>query len=264
MADRPHDARGALGGAVRASTQKNRKTISTFQPLAASDRAECDRYYQDVHTRFARHFLWEMDHVVSYHIGRADAGYDLNGDWLARPRGFRYVTIRCRPGTALVMGPELRATITEDHRVFLRELRGFAVEEEVLIDRLTAQTTTVKYLFEYDRTESEHAEAAAARLAEQTSRLAALADEAFGLRLLLVDHVVSESISESVDEPGQRSTGELLPSSLRHAFVELYFDQREWADKWFARRDVRSALTGAGWGLVQGARVHEECGLDRR
>lgn len=245
-------------------TPVGRKTISTFQPLAASDREECDRYYLEVHSRFARRFLREMRHVLSYHIARADAGYDLNGSWHARPRGFRYVTLRFRSGTALVLSSELRRAIDEDHRVFLRELRGFVVEEEVLVERLAAQTSLAKYVFEYDRTDSEPVEAGTARLADQTSRLRALAEDAFGLRLLLVDHVASESRSEPIDEPGQRPTGELLPHSTRHAFLEAYFDHREWAEEWFVRPEVRRAVLGDGWGRVQGARVHEECGLDRR
>lgn len=240
------------------------KTISQFQPLAASTRAECDRYYRDVHTRFARGFLREMPHVRSYHVGLAESSYDVAGGWAAPPRTFRYIVLRFDPGTGLSMSPELRERITQDHRVFLRELRGFSVEEEVLVDRLQGQTSLVKYQFEYDRAPGEPAEAGAARLREQLDRLVALADEAFGLRLLLVDHVLFETASEPVDEPGQRGTGERLAETPRQAFVELYFDQPEWAEEWFARDDVRSALLGEGWGLTCGARVAEECGLDRR
>ena len=240
------------------------KTISQFLPLGASDPEECDRYYREVHTRYARGFLREMEHVRSYHIGRAEAAYDLNGAWHSRPQVFRYVTLRFTPGHGLAMPPGLRRTIAEDHRVFLRELRGFVIEEEVVIDRLRGQTSLAKYVFEFDRSPGEVAEVGAARLAEQVGRLAALAGEAFGLRQLLVDNVVAEMFSEAIDEPGQRPTSERLPQTLRQGFVELYFDQREWAEDWFARSDVRAALQGEGWGRVHGVRVHEECGLDRR
>ena len=240
------------------------KSISQFLPLAASTREECDRYYREVHTRYARSFLREMEHVLSYHVGLAEAAYDLNGRWCARPRTFRYITLRFAPGATLEMDPEVRERITQDHRVFLRELRGFAVEEEVLVDRLSGQTALVKYAFEYDRRPAEDAEAGGERLVGQVAQLRDLAGEAFGLRRLLVDHVLSEGVSEAVDEPGQRSTGERLPVSSRQAFVELYFDQQEWAEEWFARPDVRRALLGTGWGAARGVRVYEECGLDRR
>lgn len=240
------------------------KTISQFQPLAASSRAECDRYYREVHTRFARGFLREMPHVRSYHVGLAEAAYDVAGGWAAPPRTFRYVVLRFDPGATLVMEPALRERITQDHRVFLRELRGFSVEEEVLVDRLRGQTSLLKYQFEYDRRPGEPAPAGEARLREQLERLVPLADDGFGLRLLVADHVRFESRAEAVDEPGQRSTGEPLPETSRQAFVELYFDQAEWAEEWFRRDDVRSALLGEGWALSHGVRVSEECGLDRR
>ena len=240
------------------------KTISQFQPLAASTREACDRHYREVHTRFARGFLRELPHVRSYHVGLAESAYDVAGGWAAPPPTFRYVVLRFDPGTGLSIGPDLRDRITQDHRVFLRELRGFSVEEEVLVDRLRGQTSLAKYQFEYDRPPGEPAEVGAARLREQLDRLVALADDAFGLRLLLVDHVLFETASEPVDEPGQRGTGERLAETPRQAFVELYFDQPAWAEQWFVREDVRSALLGEGWGLTCGVRVAEECGLDRR
>ena len=240
------------------------KTISQFQPLAASTRAECDRYYREVHTRFARGFLRDMPQVRSYHVGLAEAGYDVGGGWAAPPRTFRYIVLRFDPGASLAMGAELRERITQDHRLFLRELRAFTVEEEVLVDRLTGQTSMVKYQFEYDRPPGEPVETGEKRLREQLERLVPLADEAFGVRLLLADHVRFESGSEPVDEPGQRSTGKRLPETSRQAFLELYFDQSEWAEEWFRRDDVRSVLLGEGWALSHGVRVTEECGLDRR
>lgn len=248
----------------RAVTEPLAKTISQFQSLAASTRAECDRYYREVHTRFARGFLREMEHVRSYHVGLAESSYDVAGGWAAPPRTFRYVVLRFDPGTGLAMGPELRERITQDHRLFLRELRAFAVEEEVLVDRLRGQTSLVKYQFEYDRPPGEPSAAGASRLREQLDRLVGLADQAFGLRLLIADHVLFENASEPVDEPGQRGTGERLPGTARQAFLELYFDQPEWAEEWFRRDDVRSALLGGGWGLAYGVKVAEECGLDRR
>jgi len=240
------------------------KTISQFQPLAASTRAECDRYYRQVHTRFARGFLREMAHVRSYHVGLAESSYDVAGGWGAPPRTFRYVVLRFDPGAGLAMSPGLRERIAHDHRVFLRELRGFAVEEEVLVDRLRGQTSLVKYQFEYDRRPGEPPAAGVARLREQLDRLVPLTEEAFGLRLLLADHVLFETGSGPIDEPGQRGTGERLGETSRQAFVELYFDQPEWAEEWFRRDDVRSALLGDGWGLTNGVKVDEECGLDRR
>lgn len=246
------------------TTERLAKTMSEFQPLAASTRAEADRYYREVHSRFARGFLRAMESVRSYHTGLAVAPYDVAGGWAAPPRAFRYVVLRYDPGTGLPWTPELRERITQDHRVFLRELRGFAVDEEVLVDRLRGQTALVKYQFAYDRATGEPVELAATRWRSQLDRLVELSGDVFGLRLLLADRVLHETRSDPVDEPGQRSTGERLPDTLRHGFLELYFDQAEWAGEWFARDDVRAALLGEGWGRACGVRVVEECGLDRR
>jgi len=245
-------------------TERCAKTISQFMPLAASTRAECDRYYREVHTRFARRFLREMPHVRSYHIGLAESGYDIAGGWAAPPPTFRYVVLRFDHGTGLAPGAALRERIAQDHRVFLRELRGFAVEEEVLVDRLNGQTSLVKYQFEYDRPPGEPADIGAQRLRGQLARVTELADDPLGLRLLLADRVLFETASEPIDEPGQRSTGERVVDTERQGFLELYFDQPEWAEEWFSREDVRSALLGEGWQLVRGVKIVEECGLDRR
>lgn len=245
-------------------TSAGTKTISQFLPLAASTPQECDSYYREVHTRFARGFLRAMPHVLSYHVGLAEAAYDVAGGWRAPARTFRYITLRFEPGTSLAMPPDLRERITQDHRVFLRELRGFVVDEEVLVDRLQGQTSLVKYQFEYNRPVGEPTDVGERRLRGQLEEVCALADDAFGLRLLLADHVSHEMGSEPVDEPGQRSTGERLAETPRQGFVELYFDQAEWAEEWFGRDDVRRALLGDGWALAHGVRVQEECGLDRR
>jgi hypothetical protein len=240
------------------------KTISQFSPSAAVGRESADRYYREVHSRFARRTLRAMEHVLTYHTAIAAASYDLNSGWNAPPETFRYVTLRFRAGHALGFSPEVREQVTQDHRRFLRDLRSFGVEEEVRVDRVDGQTTTVKYLFEYDRAPAEDRDTGATRLDEQLGRLTTLAEHAFGLRRLVLDRVVSESVAAALDEPGQAPTGEVLASSSRHAFVEVYFDHRDWAEDWFALPDVRSALLGSGWARVHGIRVQEECGLDRR
>jgi hypothetical protein len=240
------------------------KTISQFWPLAASDPETVDRYYRTVHSRFARRTLRGMEHVVSYHTARAEAAYDLNAGWDAPPETFRYVTLRLLPGRSLEFTPEVRSQVSEDHRVFLRGLRGFAVTEEVLLDRTTGQTSLVKYVVEYDRPPRENATDGADRLAGQLEELTNLAMDAFGMRRLVANHVRTESYAAPIDEPGQAPTGEVLASTQRQSFVEIFFDHRDWAEEWFGRDAVRSALLGSGWARVHGVRVTEECGLDRR
>lgn len=240
------------------------KTVSHFLPLPSMTAEAADLHYLQVHTRFARHFLRGMDWVVSYHINRAVAEYDLLGGWAQQPHAFRFIIMRFLPGRGLELPEELRDLIVEDHRNFLSELRPFRVREQVALDRLSGQTALEKYVFEFDRPDGTTPGEAAGHL---DARVQALVDEsasAFGIRQILVDHVEAEGATAPVDVPGQRPLPGMLPTTSRHAFVEFYFDQREWAEDWFARPAVRALLQDRFWQSVRGYRVQEQCGLDRR
>ena len=239
------------------------KTISHFLPVSTRSRGECDRHYMEVHTRFARRFLREMDDVVAYHVGLATAEYDLSGDWRQEPRAFRFIVMRTTGGP-LRLPPELGEVIAQDHRNFLRELRQFSVEEQVLVDELRGQTALVTYLFEFDRAGTDDPAEARRRLDAGMARLRDEAAHAFGLRLLVVNRVLDERATEPIDEPGQRPLPRLLPETTKQAFVELWFDQQEWAEEWFRRPAVRAVLQDRAWALARGYRIDESCGLDRR
>jgi len=240
------------------------KTISQFLPLSSISWNEADRHYRRVHTKFARRVLRGMDHVVSYHINRAEAEYDLNGQWRQRPRAFRFVVLRFEPGRSLEFPPKVSNLIVEDHRVFLRDLRGFGVREQVVLNRLNGQTALRKYLFEFERPAGMSSAEGVAQLDQLVREVGALVDTAFGLRVVLANSVLYEGATEAVDEPAQRPLGVPLPETTKQGFVEFYFDQREWAEQWFAEPDVRRALTGGVWALARGYRVQERCGFDRR
>ena len=137
------------------------KSIAQFQPLAGQRRHASDRHYRTVHTPFARRTLRAMPHVLSYHTNRAEAELDLARGWSQRPHAFRFVILRFEPGRSLGFPPAVRAQIAEDHRNFLREFRGFPVEETTVLDRLSGQTALVKYLVEYELPEGNADEAVA-------------------------------------------------------------------------------------------------------
>lgn len=240
------------------------KNISHFLPVSTRTPEECDRHYTEVHTRFARSFLREMDDVVAYHINRATAEYDMSGDWRQQPRAFRFIVMRTAAGRPLRLPPDLADIVAQDHRNFLRELRSFPVEEQVVVDELRGQTALVKYLFEFDRAEADDPGRARERLDVSMARLRSEAAHAFGLRLLLVNHALGERATEGIDEPGQRPLPHLLPATTKQGFVELWFDQQEWAEEWFRCPAVRAVLQDRAWTLARGYRVEEACGLDRR
>lgn len=240
------------------------KTYAHFLPLAALPVHESDRHYREVHTRWARGFLRELPDVVSYATDRVLAERDPAGGWGQRPRAFRFISMRYRPGSHLDLPPELRERVVQDHRNCLRELRSFRVREHVLVDRLRGGTGLAKLVVELDRRPGTSAGDAATRLAGGLEVLAEQAQDAFGLRQLLVDHVQHEAATEPLDEPGQRPTGRMLPDTARSAFVELWFDHTDWADEWLARPAVAAVLQDAWWAAARTYQVHEECGMDRR
>jgi hypothetical protein len=240
------------------------KSIAQFHPLAGQSREAADRHYLEVHSPFARRTLRDMPHVLSYHINRADAQFDLNGTWAQQPGAFRFIVLRFAEGRSLEFPPDVRARVAEDHRNFLRELRGFGVDEAVIVDRLSGQTSLVKYLVEYERAPGEPADPFAALFGQLGEQLRELTGDVFGLRRIAVNRVRAEAAAEPIDEPGQRPTDRRLPSTTKHGFVELYFDHREWAEEWFGRPDVRTALFDPRWAIARAYRVTEECGFDRR
>lgn len=240
------------------------KSIAHFLPLSSLSARAADRHYREVHAQFARRVLRELDHVVSYHINRAEREYALGGQWRRRPRAFRFVVLRFAPGRSLEFAPDIAEQIVEDHRAFLSHLRSFQVREEVVFDRLAGQTALQKYVFEYERLAAIAVADGEARFDRLVADLQTLTPAAFGLRLVLANRVMTEGATEPVDEPGQRSLGVPLPATTKQGFLELYFDQREWAEDWFAVPEVRQVLTSGPWAVARGYRVSEECGLDRR
>jgi hypothetical protein len=240
------------------------KSIAQFLPLAGQSRAASDRHYRTVHTPYARRVLREMPQVLSYHTNRAEAERDLSGGWAQRPRAFRFVILRFLPGRTLGFPPEVRARIAEDHRNFLREYRGFSVDEQVLVDRVAGQTALVKYLIEYERAADASAAECSQRFEAMAVNLQGAAADAFGLRLVHMNRVLSETVAEPIDEPGQRPTERTHPETSKQGFVEIYFDHRDWAEEWFARADVQAVLFDPRWAMARAYRVSEECGLLRR
>lgn len=255
------------------------KTMSSFNPLWSLGIDECERHYSDVHTRWARHLLRDRPHMVSYHIDRATAAYDVRGGFGQRPDAWRWVILRLAPGQRLGLSAAEQEQVVQDHRNCLRDLRSFTVDERVVIDELRGQTTLVKYLFDLERASgapvgdgggtgvggtTDGVDPDRRRFEALADALAAHARERdFGLRLLVQDTVTREQATEPVDEPGQRPVGRVLETSTKIGFLELYFDQQEWAEDFLGEPAVRELLRPA-FARVRGYRVDEGCGFDNR
>ena len=239
------------------------KGIGRFDPVSTHPPEESERHYVEVHTRWARHRLRQMPEVESYHTNRVLRQYDIRGGWGQRPTAWRFVVLRY-DGPGIGFTPADRAKIANDHLNCLKNLRSCVVDEETLIDRRCGQTVLEKYLFEYDRSPEMAPAEADEHLSDLVRTLVDLAGDTFGLRLVLLDRVVAEAEALPSREPGQVPTGRLLEETTKHAYLELYFDQQEWGDDFFARPDVRAALQDVPFAVANGYHVHEGCGLDRR
>jgi hypothetical protein len=202
--------------------------------------------------------------VVTYHTNRVTAERDITGGWSQRPRAWRFVILRFAPGAILNFAPEVAELVTQDHRNFLRELRSFRVDADILIDNLSGQTALAKYVLELDRYPETTAPDAERDLVLLVDRLKAEAAEAFGLRLVEVNRVLSEGETEPIDEPGQRPLGRPLAETTKQAYLEIYFDQQEWAEDWFARPVVHALLADPCFAMSRVYRVEEQCQVDKR
>lgn len=240
------------------------KTIACFNPVSTQPVAESERYYVEVHTRYARHWLRQAEGYLSYHTNRVVRQYDIFGTWHKPPGAWRFVILRTAEGRSSALPPTRNGFPWRDHPNCLKDLRRFDVEEQVLVNRLTAQTALEKYLFEIDRAPGTPVPEAAARLSELAALLTAELQGAFGVRLLVLNRVLRESVTEPVVEAGQRLTGRFHPETLRLAYLEFYFDHEEWGDEFFARPGVREALQDPFYGAVNGYHVQERCGFDHR
>ncbi len=241
------------------------KSFASFNPITSRSLEECERHYLEVHSRWARNLLFDRPHLVSYHIDRATAAYDVRGGFGQRPDAWRWVILRIQPGARLALSAEEQELVAQDHRNCLRDLHSYLVDERVVVDELRGQTALVKYLFDFDHAPDAIDAAPARRLEEVAQRIGELASSGrHCLRLLIVNLVTSEQENDPIDEPGQRPAGRIVAHSTKTGFIECYFDQQEWAEDLFVRPEVRALLRDPAFSRVRGYRVDEGCGFDHR
>lgn len=240
------------------------KTISRFLPVTDRPAEECERYYTEVHYPWARQMLRARPQVLTYHTNRVLRQYDLLGGFRMRPTAWRFVILTFLPGRGLELDADTARTIAMDHPNCLRDLRGGPVEETVVLDRLGGQTALAKYLVELDRHEDTTPETAWEQATSLVEALADAAAEADGVRLLRLNRVLGEAETAPVVEPGQRTTGRMLPSTDKVAYVEVYVDDRIDGDRFFAQDRIRRLLSDRVFATQAVYHVEERCGLDRR
>lgn len=240
------------------------KSISRFLPVSTQPPEESERHYSQVHFPWAQRLLAEREQVRTYHTNRVLRQYDQTGRFARRPTAWRFVLLTFEPGRGLELDPATAERIAQDHPNCLRALRATPVEPTLILDRVDGQTVLAKYLVELDRAAETSPEEADLRLKVMIDRLASRLDGTPGFRSLSSNRVLGEARTEAVVEEGQRVIGQLLPGTDKCAYLELYFDDLSFGDRFFARDDVLELLEDPTFAMLAVYHVEERCGLDRR
>ncbi|TYL54969.1 hypothetical protein FXB39_05030 [Nocardioides sp. BGMRC 2183] len=242
------------------------KRILQFQASKLAPKEQSERHYLEVHSAWARRELRATDGMLAYHTNLMLGQWDVLGGFGQAPDLWRLATMRTRHDAKVGFPPELLPVLSADHQNFLRELRGFEVEESVCFDRRAGQMTSDKYVLIFDRPVSVDRADAEAAVVEVGHRLSGLLAGAYGARLMVNNRVLSEFEYDDMREPGQRITSRRKPGSERMAYVEIYFDHQEWGEEFFASDDVGGLMVAAGFGPddVAGYHALERAGLDVR
>jgi hypothetical protein len=206
------------------------KHFSRFDATPSRSPEECERHYTTVHVRMAQEALRPMPSFLSYHTNRAVAQADITGGWKQRPRAWRFVVLRFKPGETLAFSPAQNEMVAQDHVNCLYRLRSCDAEETVLFDGIRGQTALAKFMLEADRPASVDPEQAWGSFTELADRVRSAMDGAFGARALFLNRVLNEVECEPIDVEGQRPIG-ILDETTRVGYLEAYFDHRRWGEE---------------------------------
>jgi hypothetical protein len=178
----------------------------------------------------AQEALRPMPSFLSYHTNRAVAQADVNGGWHQRPRAWRFVVLRFKPGETLAFSPAQNEMVAQDHVNCLYRLRSCDADETVLFDRIHGQTALAKFMLEADRPAAVDPEQAWGSFTELADRVLSAMDGAFGARALFLNRALNEVECEPLDVEGQRPIG-ILDETTRVGYLEAYFDHRRWGEE---------------------------------
>jgi hypothetical protein len=223
-----------------------------------------------VHHTFARAEFQQLPALIGYHPNRAVGKFDLNGCFEERPDAWRFVVTRFEApdGAAHTVGfmPEwLRDLFYADRKSCIGSVAACDVDEHVVVNRLTGQTSLVKYLFLHlPEQYGSAAEFAAHYRDHHLPVLTGAARTAPGLRLFISNPVLQEA--DMVDRPDgtMAYTGGYRDTAGTYCFDELYFDHEGLAAEFFTSAPVLRVLRDSPVGKLCGYHVEEKCGVDRR
>jgi hypothetical protein len=244
------------------------KRMSRFQPTQRRSFDEAESHYLGFAREMFRH---HAPAVLRYATARATARLDINGRFDQHPDVWRFIVLKYDDGA----GPGRQAgeawlpswaerTIVRDHTNFLREVRPFLVDETVIVDRRSNQTSLHKYVVEFERDLDAPDDEVDATRQQLRDLMSELASDRFGLRTYVENRVAAEAAMVAVSEPGQAYAGGTKPATTMTHLDEWYFDHPAWGDELFAEPALTAALRDTpGYARIACHRVDELVGVDR-
>jgi hypothetical protein len=243
------------------------KTIWRGLPPPGRSRAAAESHYVGVHVPLSRRFLMLDPAQLAYSTLRVRSQLDIAGGWKHPLSAWRFIVFLEDPS---LLGAEptpererLRLLLWADNPLVIGESIRCEVEEEVLVDRRTDQTSFAKALLEFDRGPEVAPIEAEVALRRVVGTLARRAKTAPGLRLLTVSWARRQQL-QRLREDGQYDLTDWMTEGPKIAYLELLFDNSTWAAQFLACDDVVDPVFGQMFAAAGAYLVDERCEFDRR
>jgi hypothetical protein len=244
-----------------------RKTFARFMPPPRLGVDEAERHYSRVHVPLARRLLAQHVAITTYSVIRAARQLDANGGWDANVSAWRFATQRFAPAAATTaFDPRVRERLARDHVNCLYQLRRCEVDEEIVLDRMRGQVSFASYLVELDRLPSASDGDARDRARALVDLLSSAAEQIQGVRQIISNTVLRETLAEPLRDERQILTDSFLPGTDKIAYVEVLADEEWSGTELFAEEKVAEWFAAAPQSFTVAAcyRTEQGCGFDKR
>jgi hypothetical protein len=244
-----------------------RKIVWRGLPVPTRARELAEAHYVEVHVPLSRRFLLLDPAQVAYSTLRARRQLDIAGGFYDATKAWRFIVFLEDPSVpAREPTPaqrRLRRLLTDDNPLVIGESIRCEVEEEVLVDRLSGQTSFVKALLEFDRHPGRSPAESEAELRRFADELADRARASPGTRLLVANWARRQQRQRMRADGGYEVT-DWEPAGPKVGYLELLFDNPAAAADLLGAEEVIDAVFGPAFADAGAYLVEERCEFDRR
>jgi hypothetical protein len=244
------------------------KTIWRGLPPPGRSRAGAESHYLGVHVPLSRRFLMLDPAQIAYSTLRVRSQLDIAGGWKNHSlSAWRFIVFHV-DSSALGAEPtperkRLRHLLWADNPLVIGESIRCEVDEEVLVDRRTDQSSFAKVLLEFDRRPEVTPVEAEMALRRVVDTLTERGKKAPGLRLLAVSWARRQQL-QRLRQNGEYDLTDWMTEGPKIAYLELLFDNAAWAAQFLACGDVVVPVFGPMFAAAGAYLVDEHCEFDRR